>query len=47
MRSGFFFCGMALEPVEKASGSVDKAELRGGKERDLFGEAAESAGRRR
>ena len=32
---------MALEPVENASGSTHKAEFRRGKQRDLFGEAAE------
>ena len=32
---------MALEPVEKASGSSDKTVLRRGKQRDLFGKTAQ------
>ena len=39
--SGFFFCGMALEPVEKASGSIDKTVLGRGEKRDLLGKPAQ------
>ena len=39
--SGFFFCGMMLDPVEKASSSRDEAELRGRPEDDLLGQPAD------
>ena len=41
VRSGFFFCGMAQEPVEKRFGEVEEAEFGRGVEGELFGEAGD------
>ena len=39
--SGFFFCGMIEEPVQKRSASVDEAEARARPQHELLGEARE------
>ena len=39
--SGLRFCGMIEEPVVKASGSLDEAELAGREQEHVGGEAAE------
>ena len=41
VRSGFFFCGMALEPVENASGKINESKLSRREKRDLFGKPAQ------